>query len=172
MSDSLFQYEWHIYGQRNNWQCELEDCDLIVWSELDGLFSFSVCRKDGRILRTEYDFSDVESAKESAEKRWKIILESSPRRYSEGQWFEWYSIVRESGSECVIGLDNSIVLETNCDDATGLWSSHAYFRDVILMAERGFETLLEAQAAAEAWYKENSLQLLRIHTLNSMSDPV
>lgn len=154
--------EGELYGIR-----ELDEYDLYVESEPNGLYSFSVTDKEGKVIRSVFDFPDAASAKEEAESQWQSYLKPTPRLSRKGESLKWRTVEEGWGSECRI-LGNSALLQTWRDENSGLWSYSAYYQNVLLMEEiEECDTSSEAQDALKEWYKNNALDLLHIHSLLS-----
>ena len=164
------QYSWttEYTDNKQSWACELEKNYLYVDPEPNGLFSFSVANKEGDIIRSEYDFSDAQSALKEAESQWKSCLKPVPRLFGKGQTFKWVTVEKGSASECRIGMKNSILLQTFRDEESGSWSCCAYFQNVLLVEELELcKTNYDAQVKLEKWYKDNAVHLLNVHFLRS-----
>ena len=153
---------------KNYWIYELDDYDLRVQSEPHDLYSYSVLDKKGNLIRSDFDYEDPESAMKAAESEWENCLKPTPGLSGKVQSFKWRTAERGAAAECRIGIANSVLLQTYRDEETGLWSYYAYYKTVLLVEEEDkCKTNFDAQSALEAWYKQNALNLLHIHSLLS-----
>lgn len=154
--------EGELYGI-----CELDEHILYVESEPNGLYSFSVTDKKGKVIRSLFDFPDAASAKEEAESQWRSYLKPTPRLSRKGESLKWRTVEEGWGSECRI-LGNAALLQTCRHENSGRWSYSAYYQNMLLLEEvEECDTNSEAQNALKEWYQENALDLLQVHAMQS-----